>query len=61
MTYDFDKIIDRTGSGDLKHGVLLERYGRSDLLPLWVADATIHYRCPTSPARPLLIRIHDRP
>lgn len=38
MTYDFDKIIDRTGSGDLKHGVLLKRYGRSDLLPLWVAD-----------------------
>ena len=38
MTYDFDKIIDRTGSGDLKHGVLKERYGRDDLLPLWVAD-----------------------
>jgi len=38
MTYNFDKIIDRTGSGDLKHGVLRERYGRDDLLPLWVAD-----------------------
>ncbi len=38
MTYSFDKIVDRHGSGDLKHGVLLERYGRSDLLPLWVAD-----------------------
>ena len=38
MTYNFDKIIDRTGSGDLKHGVLKERYGRDDLLPLWVAD-----------------------
>ena len=38
MTYDFDKIIDRTGSGDLKHGVLKERWGRDDLLPLWVAD-----------------------
>ena len=38
MRYDFDKIIDRTGSGDLKHEVLGERYGRSDLLPLWVAD-----------------------
>ena len=36
--YDFDKIIDRTGSGDLKHEVLEKRYGRSDLLPLWVAD-----------------------
>ena len=38
MTYDFDKIIDRSGSGDLKHEVLAERYGRGDLLPLWVAD-----------------------
>ena len=38
MTYDFDKIIERSGSGDLKHEVLKERYGRSDLLPLWVAD-----------------------
>ena len=36
--YDFNKIIDRSGSGDLKHEVLEERYGRSDLLPLWVAD-----------------------
>ena len=38
IQYDFDKIIDRSGSGDLKHEVLKERYGRSDLLPLWVAD-----------------------
>ena len=36
--YDFDKPVDRTGSGDLKHCVLKERYGRDDLLPLWVAD-----------------------
>ncbi len=36
--YDFDKIVDRSGSGDLKHEVLAERYGRPDLLPLWVAD-----------------------
>lgn len=36
--YDFDKIVDRTGSGDLKHEVLAERYGRADLQPLWVAD-----------------------
>lgn len=38
MQYDFDKIIDRSDSGDLKHEVLAERYGRPDLLPLWVAD-----------------------
>lgn len=38
MKYDFDKIIDRSGSGDLKHEALLPRWGRNDLLPLWVAD-----------------------
>ena len=38
MKYDFDKIIDRSGSGDLKHEALLPRWGRKELLPLWVAD-----------------------
>lgn len=37
-TYNFDQIIDRRGSGALKSDALLERYGKSDLIPLWVAD-----------------------
>lgn len=37
-TYNFDKITDRTGTGALKLDVLKERYGRTDLIPLWVAD-----------------------
>ncbi len=36
--YDFDKVIDRRGTGALKLEVLEERYGRPDLTPLWVAD-----------------------
>lgn len=36
--YDFDKIVDRRGSGDYKHGGLLDVFGREDLIPLWVAD-----------------------
>lgn len=36
--YDFDKVTDRHGSGALKTDALKERFGRSDLLPLWVAD-----------------------
>lgn len=36
--YDFDKPVSRAGSNDLKNGVLQERFGRSDLIPLWVAD-----------------------
>lgn len=35
---DFDKIINRRGSGALKTDALQERYGRADLIPLWVAD-----------------------
>lgn len=38
MKYDFDKIIDRRGTGALKTDALQERYGSADLLPLWVAD-----------------------
>ena len=36
--YDFDKIIDRHGTGALAIDVLNERYGRADLTPMWVAD-----------------------
>jgi len=36
--YDFDRVVDRSGSGDYKHGGLLSVFGREDLIPLWVAD-----------------------
>lgn len=36
--YNFDKVIERRGTGALKYDVLQERYGVKDLLPLWVAD-----------------------
>lgn len=38
MQYNFDKIIDRTGTNDVKHVFLEKMFGRADLLPLWVAD-----------------------
>ncbi len=38
LVYDFDTVISRKGSGDLMHGALLRRWGRDDLLPMWVAD-----------------------
>ena len=41
--YDFDKIINRKGTGALKVEVLKERYGKEDLIPLWVAD--MDFRC----------------
>ncbi len=36
--YDFDKPVDRRGTGSLKYDALQERYGAPRLLPLWVAD-----------------------
>ncbi|MDO4461084.1 MAG: MalY/PatB family protein [Bacteroidia bacterium] len=36
--YNFDEVIDRKNSDCLKYGVLEERWHRTDLLPLWVAD-----------------------
>ena len=36
--YDFDKIIDRRGTSCIKYDFQVERRGRDDLLPLWVAD-----------------------
>ena len=37
-TYNFDKVIDRRGTGALKLEALQPRYGDAHLLPLWVAD-----------------------
>lgn len=36
--YSFDKVVSRKGTNALKTDVLQQRYGRADLIPLWVAD-----------------------
>ena len=36
--YNFDQIVNRKGTNALKTDVLKERYGKDDLIPLWVAD-----------------------
>lgn len=36
--YNFDEVIDRRGTDCIKVDALEERYGRADLIPLWVAD-----------------------
>lgn len=38
MDYDFDKIVSRKGTNDVKHSLLKKEFGRDDLTPLWVAD-----------------------
>lgn len=38
IMYNFDTIIERRGTGALKTDSLKERYGRDDIMGLWVAD-----------------------
>jgi len=36
--YDFDRVIDRRGTGSVMYDRRKEMFGREDVLPLWVAD-----------------------
>ena len=38
MNYDFDQVIDRRGTDSIKWDGMEGMWGRTDLLPLWVAD-----------------------
>ncbi len=38
IQYNFDEIINRHGSGAVKTDALQEHFGRTDLIPMWVAD-----------------------
>src|SRR5574344_422625 len=38
MRYDFDTIIDRSGTNTVKLGRLKDLFGKEDLIALWVAD-----------------------
>lgn len=55
--YSFDEVIDRRSSDCLKYGVLQARWGRTDLLPLWVAD--MDFRTPDFIMNALRQRLED--
>lgn len=38
MKYNFDEEIDRRATDSVKYDAVSERWGRNDLLPMWVAD-----------------------
>ncbi|WP_067927839.1 MalY/PatB family protein [Alicyclobacillus shizuokensis] len=38
MKYDFDAVVERVGTGCSKWDGLQERFGTTDVLPMWVAD-----------------------
>jgi len=39
MEYNFDKVINRRGTNSFKWDMLKEKFGRDDILPMWVADS----------------------
>lgn len=38
MKYNFDKVIDRSNTCSAKYDELSEKFGRDDLIPMWIAD-----------------------
>ncbi|WP_287645280.1 PatB family C-S lyase [Bacteroides sp.] len=38
MNYNFDEIINRNGTDSVKWDAVESRWGRNDLIPMWVAD-----------------------
>lgn len=53
--YDFDTCCDRRGSSCLKYDFAPQRVGRTDLLPLWVAD--MDFKLPDEILRALEVRV----
>ncbi len=53
--YDFDTIYDRRNTSSLKYDFGMERMGRDDLLPLWVAD--MDFRLPRQILEPIAERV----
>ena len=53
--YEFDREIDRRGTGSLKVDFAMQRIGRDDLLPMWVAD--MDFALPEEVLAPIRARI----
>lgn len=51
MTFDFDKVIVREGTASVKFDGRTERFGSTDILPLWVAD--MDFSAPTAVTKAL--------
>ena len=54
MHYDFDRIVERRGTNSTKWDQNTLRFGREDVLPMWVAD--MDFPCP----EPVLAAIKER-
>ncbi|HRW63888.1 MAG TPA: cystathionine beta-lyase, partial [Bacteroidales bacterium] len=38
MAYNFDEIINRENTGSLKYDIRKQKFGKEDVIPMWVAD-----------------------
>lgn len=54
MTNKFDEIISRNGTTSLKYDTRQSTFGKSDVLPLWVAD--MDFAVPEAVRRALTVR-----
>lgn len=54
MVYNFDKIIDRSNNYSAKYDEAAKKFGREDIIPLWIADMDLQT------AKPIVDAIIDR-
>lgn len=52
--FDFDRVIDRSGTASLKYDARDRVFGRADVIPLWVAD--MDFAVPDAVQRALAVR-----
>ena len=50
MKYNFDEVIDRSHNRAAKYDERMKKFGREDVIPLWVADMDFRTAEPTSSA-----------
>jgi cystathionine beta-lyase len=56
MTYNFDEIIDRSGTDCVKYDFRRKYFGKDDVIPMWVAD--MDFRTPDFIIRALKRRLY---
>lgn len=54
MKYNFDEIINRSNNYSVKYDETKEKFGRDDLIPLWIAD--MDFKC----AQPIIDTLQKR-
>ena len=59
MQYDFNQPIDRWDNFAAKYDELEQRYGRRDLIPMWIADMDLRTAQPICWSSPPMSHVID--